>query len=145
MNETANKPAKELLKILHRYERDCRRWSGLVGPKPKFPDELRKYMSLDEGEDPGREDLESLRRRLEMQDAHAARGDSDRFRVVLQQARSELRKQVVVFLGSNPKASDKAILTHLQTNHPQLIPQSWHEDPKLAGDTFTKVRKQLNL
>ena len=56
---------------------------------------------------------------------------------------SDLRQAIAYLIRTKPDVSDREILAYLRKNHPMLIPASWKEDEKLAGDTFTKVRRVL--
>jgi len=57
--------------------------------------------------------------------------------------RSKLREAIAYYIDTNPAASDREILAYLREHHRTLIPREWNEDEKLAGDTFTKVRRVL--
>jgi hypothetical protein len=57
---------------------------------------------------------------------------------------SKLRRAVAYFISTNQNPSDQEIFAYLRENHRELIPPSWEQYPKLAADTFTKVRRVLS-
>ena len=58
--------------------------------------------------------------------------------------RSKRRGKIASYLTHEMRnVSNQEILSFLVENYPNLVPEKWKQDPKLAGDEFTKVRRIL--
>jgi len=59
--------------------------------------------------------------------------------------RSPVKQAVADYLQWNRAASNQELRRHLNESRPNVVPDTWKDDEKLADDTFTKVRRALGI